>query len=53
MSSKNNMTIQYITKYLLEEYKINVSDGRPLLEIVIDKFKNKKIIRENGIYVFK
>ena len=52
MIDKKNLTKQNIIKYLSEVYKIDVDDTRTLLEIVIEKFKNKQISKVKGIWLF-
>ena len=52
MIDKKNITKQIIIKYLSEVYKINDRDTRTLLEIVIEKFKNKQIEKFNGVWIF-
>ncbi|MBR0038524.1 MAG: hypothetical protein IJP71_00795 [Lachnospiraceae bacterium] len=52
MIDKKNITKQHIIKYLKEFYKVDVNDTRTLLEIVIEKFKNKQIEKFNGIWIF-
>lgn len=52
MSDKSEITKQQIIKYLKEFYKVDVNDTRTLLEIVIEKFKNKQIKKFNGVWIF-
>lgn len=52
MSDRSEITKQHIIKYLKEFYKIDVDDTRTLFEIVIEKFKNKQIVKVNGIWLF-
>lgn len=52
MSDRSEITKQHIIKYLKEFYKVDVNDTRTLLEIVIEKFKNKQIEKFNGVWIF-
>lgn len=52
MSYRSEITKQQIIKYLKKFYKVDVNDTRTLLEIVIEKFKNKQIEKFNGIWIF-
>ena len=52
MSYRSETTKQQIIKYLKNFYKIDVNDTRTLLEIIIEKFKNKQIEKFNCVWIF-
>ena len=49
---KNDNTIKQIICYLRDKYQIDINDSRTLLEIIIEKFRNKQITKVNDIWVF-